>query len=482
MAEDTDFSLQDLLRCNLCETHVPSLHYKTYHKQLCEICYEKHLLIESKEVEVGLLPFENSGEPIENSLGIKPLITLQGWKPQSVSGSSIGGLLIVLDSDDDNHAKVIHFCESRVKQTIQFDADDFPLYSSGSIKYISENRNLDICVSDCVAGAVVVVNQTGKFRFKYRGIYSKNSCRSFKPFGITTDGEGRILTSDWNNQLIHTLDRDGRLLGYIDCGFVDPYGVCVGNRGNLFVDRTVNLVNDTDDIEPVIALQGWKPQSVSGSSIGGLLIVMDSYDYNHAKVIHFCGYRVIQTIQFDADGFPLYSSGSIKYISENSNLDVCVSDCVAGAVVVVNQTGKFRFRYKGIYSENSCRPFKPFGITTDSQGWILTSDWYNQIIHILDQDGQLLGYIDCGFIDPYGVCVDTRGNLFVTRCFEACRPARNKWCQKWDSNPVDRDKPPLQHDDDSFGADHLNARINLHWIIECSVLPTDFLKTLIDFM
>lgn len=62
-------------------------------------------------------------------------------------------------------------------------------------------------------------------------------------------------------------------------------------------------------------------------------------------------------------------------------------------------------------------------------------------------------------------------------CFEACRPARNKWCQKWDSNPVDRDKPPL-HDDDSFGADHLNARINLHWIIECSVVPTDLLNRL----
>lgn len=67
-------------------------------------------------------------------------------------------------------------------------------------------------------------------------------------------------------------------------------------------------------------------------------------------------------------------------------------------------------------------------------------------------------------------------------CFEACRPARNKWCQKWDSNPVDRDIPPLQHDNDSFGADHLNARINLHWIIEWSVVPTYLLKTLIDFM
>ena len=200
-----------------------------------------------------------------------------------------------------------------------------------------------------------------------------------------------------------------------------PMDITVTWNGDLVytdcLDRTVNLVNDTDDIEPVTKLQGWIPHSVSGSSIGGLLIVLDSDDDNHAKVIHFCGYRVIQTIQFDADGFPLYSSGSIKYISENRNLDICVSDCVAGAVVVVNQTGKFRFRYKGIYSENSCRPFKPFGITTDSEGWILTSDWNNQLIHVLDRDGRLIGYISCNFFDPYGVCVDNKDNLFVGRYY-----------------------------------------------------------------
>lgn len=185
-----------------------------------------------------------------------------------------------------------------------------------------------------------------------------------------------------------------------------------------FLDRTLNLVNNTDDIRPVIRLQGWIPHSVSGSSIGGLLIILERKDYSHAKVIHFCGSKVIQTIQFDSDSFPLYSSGSIKYISENRNLDVCVSDCVAGAVVVVNQTGKFRFRYKGIYSESSCRPFKPFGITTDSQGWILTSDWNNQLIHMLDRDGRLLSYISCDFFDPYSVCVSNMGNLFVARYYE----------------------------------------------------------------
>ena len=180
-------------------------------------------------------PYDNSINIVKNTQ-IQPLITLWGWSPLNLCSTSSGDLLIIMISDDRKQAKVVRYSGCTEKQTIQWDDQDQPLYSSINCpKYLTENRNLDICMADSTAHAVVVVNAAGKFRFRYTGNLSTRK-DSFQPASITTDSQSKILITDFNNHYIQILDQDGHFLHYIDnCCLQCPMGLCMDSQDNLFV-------------------------------------------------------------------------------------------------------------------------------------------------------------------------------------------------------------------------------------------------------
>ncbi|XP_056002447.1 tripartite motif-containing protein 2-like [Ostrea edulis] len=239
----------------------------------------------------------------------------------------------------------------------------------------------------------------------YSGLYSV-SCLS----------EDQIWTRG-KNKIMKLLNLRGTLLTSIQTNSGSwPTEISVTRDGDLvYTDFNVNTINliKNKQIQNVITLQGWRPLFVCSTASNDILVTMVSDDEAQSKVVRYSGSTEKQTIQFDNRGRPLYSSNyNDKYISENRNLDICVADRSARAVVVVNQSGKLRSRYTG-HSSNTKQSFDPVGITTDSQSHILTADLNNHRIHILDQDGQFLRYIHCDLDIPYGLCVDIRDNLFV---------------------------------------------------------------------
>ena len=225
---------------------------------------------------------------------------------------------------------------------------------------------------------------------------------------------GEEIWTRGRNKFMKLYDLQGNLLQSIQSSSGNvPEDIAVTRSKHLvytdFDDSSVNIVKDAK-VKKKITLNRWKPRNICCTSSDDLLVTMDNDDETQSKVVRFNNFVEIQTIQRDEYMVPLYSSGGIKHITENKNLDICVADNLAEAVIVVNQAGKLRFKYTG----NRSKTFHPAGITTDTQRRILTADCVNHYIHILNEDGQFLKYIEnVGFKFPCGLCMDPADNLLV---------------------------------------------------------------------
>ncbi|XP_078320331.1 uncharacterized protein LOC144621338 [Crassostrea virginica] len=235
-------------------------------------------------------------------------------------------------------------------------------------------------------------------------------------YHVSCLSDEEIWTSG-GNEIMKLYNLKGELMKSVQTKSGDiPRDIAVTRSGGLVYadpkDSSINLVSGTQ-IQTLITLRGWTCRGLCCTSTGDLLVTMTSDDDKQTKVVRYSGSTEKQTIQWDEKGKPLYSSGYLhKYLSENRNLDICVADNDASAVVVVSAAGKLRFRYTGPPS-TSGESFYPYSITTDSQANILMSD-NNHRIHIIDQDGLFLRFIhNCGLQRPWGLCVDSRDNLFV---------------------------------------------------------------------
>lgn len=213
-------------------------------------------------------------------------------------------------------------------------------------------------------------------------------------WNVSCLNDDKIWTSGYD-RIMRLYNLKGELLKAIQTRSGSyPLGIAVARCGDLlyadYLDGSLNRVKDTDT-QKVVALQGWKASGVCTTSLDDLLVVLANADGKLIKVVRYSGSKEKQSIQFHESGKPLYSpicAFKFKGISENKNLDICVADSDEGALVVVDQAGKLRFRYTGFHL------FRPYGITTDSHCRIITSDFNNLNIHILEEDGSFLRFID----------------------------------------------------------------------------------------
>ncbi|XP_078331651.1 uncharacterized protein LOC111101564 [Crassostrea virginica] len=520
--EDPMYSLQDVIRCDLCETPVPPKHCDICHIHLCEACVGEHVSDESKDHYI--VPFKLRGitskctkhstevctelcttcnipvcpqcvassehkqhkkediltlfktkrklmqkdlQDLEKSIypryqeaatnipvqradvnkrsqKLTTALDKQGEALHTEIDTIIQGMKSEIDDMDAQYIVAIDQQEDAINRTIpeikQIILDLKRLLDTSDVCLVSEYTSRTEEFRNLPAQFQVTLPTFIPQEIKREQIHQQIGSLSELTVTFLLD-EPRILTDIqteyigilnglrsvsclndielWtcgNDNILRLYNLQGELLRYVQTKAGKyPRDIAVTQSGDLmytdYEDRSINIVSDTQ-IQTLIRLRGWRPCFLCISTASGdLLVIMISNDDKQTKVVRYSGSTEKRSIQWDNQGRPLYTSGSIYYLTENRNLDICAADYTASAVVVVSAAGKLRFRYTGLPS-TPWESFLPVGITTDSWGNILTSDWYNRI-HIIGQDGHFIRYIHNCLKHPRGLCVDSRDNLFV---------------------------------------------------------------------
>ncbi|XP_078330466.1 uncharacterized protein LOC144624506 [Crassostrea virginica] len=223
------------------------------------------------------------------------------------------------------------------------------------------------------------------------------------------------------NAIITRIDIHGTVRDTVNstCQY-GPGGISVTiGRELIYSDynsRTVNIVRDGKSETLITTPQDWKPWRLSCTRSRDILVHVHKGSGPQTKnnIIRYQVQNQKQEIIKDRQGNPIFKDGFQSLLmSENNNGDVCVSDGNANTVVVVKKTGRVRFRYDGTPARNE-KSFDPRGIVTDALSQIIVSDYNNNCLHILDQNGQFLRCVyGCGLEKPRGLSVDSEGKLWV---------------------------------------------------------------------
>ncbi|XP_061165670.1 uncharacterized protein LOC133174582 [Saccostrea echinata] len=252
--------------------------------------------------------------------------------------------------------------------------------------------------------------------FKRQTIYGNDN----ELWRIWCSGVGNLIISG-NDGAIREVDKTGSELKKI-LTHHNVWGLSINFQEKMvfsfspYSSKNVDIyLFDKGKIKILLSIPHWYPVGLCYTDNEHLLVSMRSKDKTQSIVARYSETTEIQRIQYDNQGQPLFSTGVLNglQLTQNGNGDICVADYAGNAVVAVDPSGGFHFKYKGDANQQSeNRKFKPCHIGHDVNNQILISDnSENNIVHILDCFGNFVRYIE--YPCDGGLSIDTNHNLVI---------------------------------------------------------------------
>jgi len=298
---------------------------------------------------------------------------------------------------------------------------DYPygvaLDSSGNV-YVADTVNHRIRKITQTGGTWTVSTLAGSGARGYQD-GGAATARFSRPTGVALDSSGNVYVADAVNHRIRKITEDGgtwtvsTLAGSGTAGYQDggaatarfnwPYGVALDSSGNVYVaDRYNNRIRKITQTGGT-----WAVSTLAGSGTAG-------YQDGGAAAAWFS----------DPTGVALDSSGDV-YVAEYGNDRIRKITQTGGTWTVSTLGGSGARGYQDGAAADA-RFNNPTRVAVDSSGNVYVADFANNRIRKITQTGEVStlagsgtqGHQDGGaasaqFNSPYGVAVDSSGNVYV---------------------------------------------------------------------
>ena len=259
-----------------------------------------------------------------------------------------------------------------------------------------------------------------------------DSYNMVRPFGITTDAEGRIAVVDTEQRMLHVLDyargRYLHLAGSNQERFASPIGVVTDHAGNFYI--TDSVLGKVFVFRPKGKFKGFlgdvdgegyfkRPTGLAYDPDRRRLYLTDTLYHKiytldlEGNVIRSFGERGSEPGQFN---YPL----AVAYRNDR----LYVVDAMNFRIQILDVNGR-HLRSFGTAGDGSGTFSKPKSISLDSEGHIYVVDSHFEVVQVFDEEGRfLLAFGGTGsgpgrFQLPTGIFIDPADRIYVADSYNS---------------------------------------------------------------
>ncbi|XP_061188070.1 uncharacterized protein LOC133196156 [Saccostrea echinata] len=255
-------------------------------------------------------------------------------------------------------------------------------------------------------------------------VESKHFKNKIQDMVCSTVGDALFVTEKGKSK-ISKIDHDGKIQTEFGTKCDEPLfsayyagGVIYGNPENKTIEMSTS--ESRDEVKTIMSTGKWFSRgiAITREKIHVCLrLYPEKSKEGRAKVSTFevpknlfKSFKKVKNIEFHESQSLFHDP---RFIVENKNGDLCVTDTAKKSLIVVQKSGKFRFTYK---RDLPSHKFNPQNICADSAGLLLLLN-LSQLtanIHIINHDGQYICHIESEYLNrPTAMCIDCYDRLWL---------------------------------------------------------------------